>query len=208
MKTNQTMSVSVFDGVLHIEHLTGYGSLTDVFTIGNQSRVVLGKKPAQLTSFLNSDRTKEYIEAAKQSWGLADLVYVKGKGNTKTTMAHISILIYAAEYLSSTFHAEVIKTFVQDRILEYRDESGDEFSILNRYIDQYLPGRDGKSNKGIYINVAKAIKSKVQPDGDSWNTASAYQLRKRYEIEKTLTDVLRLNVIRDWEDLKTVIERV
>lgn len=208
MKTNQIMSVNVFEGVLHIEHLTGFGSLTDVFTIGNQSRVSTGKKPAQLTAFLNSERTKEYLEAAKQTWGIDDLVYVKGKGNTKTTMAHISVLIYAAEYLSSTFHAEIIKTFVQDRILEYRDESGDEYSVLNHFIDLYLPGREGKSNKGIYVNVAKAIKVKVNPDGDSWNTATAKQLRKRYEVEKTLTDVLRLNIIRDWEDLKAVIERV
>lgn len=209
MKTNQLMHVNVFDGVLRIEHLTGFGSLTDVFTIGNQSRVSLGKKPAQLTAFLNSDRTKEYIEAAQRTWGLDNLSYVKGKGNNKTTMAHISLLIYAAEYLSPQFHAEVIKTFVQDRLLEYRDESGDEYSIVNHYVDLYLPGREGKdSNKGIYINIAKALKAKINPNNGDWNKATANQLRLRYEHERSISELLRLGVIKDWEHLKEIINKL
>ena len=204
------MSVKIMGETLSIQHLTAYGSLTDLFHIGNLQRLRCGDKPAQVASFLSAEKTKKYIIAAEKAWDLnKPIVKVTGKGNSRKTTAHLSLLIYAAEYLNPDFHAHVIKTFVEDRILQSRDESGDEYSILNHYIDLYLPGREGKpSNRGIFINCAKLLKGKITPDGDSWNTASAQQLRDRVGLEASLSQMLKVGVIKDWDHMKEVIGRM
>ena len=207
MKTNQMMKIDIFGGILNIEHLTGFGSLTDVFNIGNVSRVQSGKKPAQLAQFIKRSATVDFIAASSKAWGGEEMIKVTGKGNKRQTMAHISLLIYAAEYLSPDFHAHIIKTFIQDRILEHRDQSGDYYSIVNSYIDSHLPGRSSKDNKGIYISIAKMIKKIINPDGGGWNTANANQLRSRTDIEKKIITVLELEVVNDWDHLKQIISK-
>ena len=210
MKTNQMMEVAFFGDKVHIEHKTAMGSLTDVFHVGNRLRYDEGKKPSSLTQFLEREATKEYIKAAEQVWGIAEgkAVEVRGRGNTKGTFAHLSVLIYAAEYLSPLFHAMVIKEFINNKLLEFRDEPGDNFKMLNIAIDQYLPGREGKDNKGVYIQTAVAVKEKINPDGGTWNTANACQLRQRAKLEEKLFDALRMGFIRDWPHFKEAIAKL
>ena len=118
------------------------------------------------------------------------------------------MMIFAAEYLSPRFHLEVIDAFINNKILEWRDVSGDEFKALNIAIDNYLPGRDGKSNKGIYINTAKMLLGKVNPSITTWNDATADELRERAVIENKLVTTLHLGLIRDWEHMKEIIEKI
>ena len=75
-------------------------------------------------------------------------------------------------------------------------------------IDQYLPEREGKDNKGIFINVSKMIKAKVMPGDKQWNDADANQLRKRDEYEEKLCAVLKLGLVKNWEHLKEIIEKM
>ena len=53
------------------------------------------------------------------------------------------------------------KTFVEGKILQWREDGGDEFINLNIAIDAYLPEREGKDNTGIFIQVAKQLKAKI-----------------------------------------------
>jgi hypothetical protein len=180
------------------------GSLTALWNIGNKTR----KSPANLTNFLQSESTKEFIAASEKEWGMTGMVAVTGRGNQKQTMAHVCVMIYAAEYLSPAFHAHVIKTFCEDRILQWRDSSGDEFKAMNIVIDHYLPGREGRDNKGIFIQTAVLIREKINPDGGGWNTATAEQLQRRDRLQNDITKFLKMGFIKDWNHLKETISKL
>ena len=207
MKTNQLMSVAFSEGVVNVFHNTAMGDLTQLWKVGTIMRVNNGMAVPQLNNFLQSQSTKDFIEVCeRKTW--KPCIEVTGRGKNGRTWASIHMMIYAAEYLSTEFHFEVIDAFINNKILEWRDVSGDEFKALNIAIDNYLPNREEKSNKGIYINVARMLLKKVNPALSSWNDASADELRERATIENKLVTTLHLGLIRDWEHMKEIIEKI
>jgi hypothetical protein len=155
----------------------------------------------------------EYVEAAGRVWSIPqnDLVKVVGKGSKSRTMAHISVAIYVAEQMSPVFHAHVIKTFLEGKLLEFREMGGTEFKNLNAAIDLYLPGRQGADNMGIYIQAAKLIRAKLlgaDATAGGWAVATAAQTLSRYEAERALVQMLSLGLVKDWEHLKDLIAKV
>lgn len=207
MKTNQLMSVAFSEGVVNVFHNTAMRDLTQLWKVGTIMRVNNGMAVPQLNNFLQSQSTKDFIEVCERKTG-KPCIEVTGRGKNGRTWASIHMMIYAAEYLSTEFHFEVIDAFINNKILEWRDVSGDEFKALNIAIDNYLPNREEKSNKGIYINVARMLLKKVNADLSSWNDASADDLRERASIENKLVTTLHLGLIRDWEHMKEIIEKI
>ena len=207
MKTNQLMSVAFSEGVVNVFHNTAMGDLTQLWKVGTIMRVNNGMAVPQLNNFLQSQSTKDFIEVCERKTG-KPCIEVTGRGKNGRTWASIHMMIYAAEYLSTEFHFEVIDAFINNKILEWRDVSGDEFKALNIAIDNYLPNREEKSNKGIYINVARMLLKKVNADLSSWNDASADELRDRASMENKLVTTLQLGLIKDWEHMKEIIEKI
>jgi hypothetical protein len=134
------------------------------------------------------------------------IVSKRGKGGG--TWAHLYILLDAAARLDPEFKHMMYKSFVEGRILQWRDDSGDQFIALNAAIDAYLPERKDKDNTGIFIQCAKKLKEKINPDGDNWNTASFNQLELRASIEKDLVRLLSLGVVKNYDHLKELIARI
>ena len=207
MKTNQLMSVAFSEGVVNVFHNTAMGDLTQLWKVGTIMRVNNGMAVPQLNNFLQSQSTKDFIDICEKKTG-KPCIEITGRGKNGRTWASIHMMIYAAEYLSTEFHFEVIDAFINNKILEWRDVSGDEFKALNIAIDNYLPNREEKSNKGIYINVARMLLKKVNADLSSWNDASADELRDRASIENKLVTTLQLGLIKDWEHMKEIIEKI
>jgi hypothetical protein len=199
--------MSFNDGEIQVFHKTAMGNLSQLWNCGNLSRMNSGKSPANLTKFLKSSKTQEFIEAVEGKHGIKAMT-VSGKGSQRKTWACIQLMIYAAEKLCVNFHLEVIDAFVNSRILELRDGSGDGFVALNQCINNYLPEREGKSNKGVFIQVAKMLNTKILDEGQSWNSATAQQLKERLKIEDTLSEMLRLGMIKNYEHLKHTIEKL
>lgn len=71
MKTNQLMAVNFGGHILHIEHLTKIGSLTDLWGIGNGYRVAKGLNPLRLDSYLTSPETQEFVDAIERDLGIS-----------------------------------------------------------------------------------------------------------------------------------------
>lgn len=219
MKTDQLMTVCFPQGDLHISHKSMMGSLTDLFNIGNKIRVMEGKGIANMTLFVNSASTQEFIRiiCEEQACHPDSVITKTGRGKSSRTEANLHLLIYAAEYLSTRFHYQVIDTFITGKLLQLRDDGGDEFGVLNRAIDRCLPGRECKaSNKGCYINIAKIIRRRcdvTKPDNateQTWNQSIAdkHAQAMRYEMQHKLVNLLELGLVRDWEHLKELVERV
>jgi hypothetical protein len=142
----------------------------------------------------------------------------RGKGGG--TWAHLYILLDAATFLDPDFKYQVYKTFVEGKLLQHRDESGDRYKPFNMAIDQ-LPDRVGKDNKWLYINAANLLAERIglpavseMPVDDKgkhlnrWNAATAHQLSERADAEKMLTGMVQFGVVRDWEHLKELIGKV
>ena len=217
MKTDQLMTVCFPQGDLHIGHKSMMGSLTDLFNIGNKIRAMEGKGIANMTLFVNSASTQEFIRiiCEEQACHPDSVITKTGRGKSSRTEASLHLLIYAAEYLSTRFHYQVIDTFITGRLLQLRNDGGDEFGMLNRAIDRYLPGREGKANnQGCYISIAKIIRRRcnlVKPENDeTWNQSIANKDAQlaRYEMQHKLVNLLELGLVRDWEHLKELVERV
>lgn len=204
MKTNQLMKIAFSGGDVEVFHKTAMGDLTQLWKVGNQMRVAEGKSIANMALWQKSAKTKEFMQIVNDNIG-HEPINVTGRGKTSRTWASIHMMIYAAEYLSSKFHFEVVDSFVQGKILDYRDESGDNFKAMNIAIDNHLPGREGKDNKGLRIQIAKQIKAKVNPELVSWNFATAEDLKFRADIENEITMYLNRGFIKDYEHLKAVI---
>lgn len=189
--------------------------LNDLFWAGNAVRVTDEGKPSlQLANFLSSKTLEDYVAAASEEWGIpqSELIQKGGRGRTSATYAHVSVALLAAEQLSVRFHVHVHRVFIEGKLLEFRQMGGTEFISLNASIDKYLPEREGKdSNRGVYINVAKALRTKilgVDAEADAWAIATVEQTHRRFEIENKLCDFLRLGMIRNYEHLKDIIARL
>ena len=233
MKTNQTMHVTIGGYTQPIEHLTMMGSLNHLWDYGNSLRAAKGLNGKDLQEFVRSSDMVEFVEALERKYGgrdeslnMAKIPYLKidqlgrstgitnskffktkrGKGGG--TWAHLMILLRAAAYLDKDFEVEVYDTFINNKILQWRDDSGDQFIALNIAIDAYLPDRQGKDNKGVFIQVAKRLKTKLLSEDGNWNDATFEQLEARAEMEKSLVQFLQLGMIRDYEHLKEVIAKL
>jgi hypothetical protein len=159
-----------------------------------------------MTHFCNSKATQEFLQIVADDTGIPknELLYTSGRGKTARVMAHLYIMIYAAEKLSPKFHLEVIKAFVEGKILALRDVSGEMYKELNEKIKETADKVLGKpSHKGHYITVSNLIKNSIGVD--DWNTATPAQLDKRVEIEKKLIFALDNGLVTDWAHFKTLI---
>ena len=208
MKTNQIMSVEFTNGVLHIGHLDMMGKLDEVFMLGNVYRYNSNLPTLRMESWLAMESTKEYVALVSSKLGRPAKITRKGKGGG--TSVHLRVIIDAAMYLSAEFKDEVIQAFIEGKILRYRDEGGDKFIDLNAQLAAHAEQVLGKAaHSGHFIHIAKTLKAKLLPDGHpGWNYATPEQLSSRIEIEDKIGTMLRLGLVRDWEHLKTIIERI
>jgi hypothetical protein len=186
--------------------------LNDLVAGFNAVRLSKNQSAMQLSSVLTSAGLAAYKAEAALAWGIDEALLVQqvrtGKAkNQSRQFGHISVALYIAEIASPAFHAAMHKEFVDGRLLQFREQGGTEFRKLNAAIDKFLPGRDGKDNKGCYINAAKIIRNKVtNNDGDdAWAFANAQQQELRVKHEQSAVDMLRLGMVRDWEHLKATL---
>jgi hypothetical protein len=209
--SNYVMSVDFFGNTVRAETEGTMVSLTDLTRAGNMWRIQNNLPPKTVQSVIQTQGFIEFVEVVKKDNPNQEVLKVQGAGGTKRTMAHIIIAIYFAEQFSPVFHYNVIKTFVEGKLLEFREQGGTEFKTLNAAIDLYLPDRQDKDNKGIYIQTAIKLREKLLGKGaeaGGWDSASVAQIHNRYECESYLTKTLRLGMVRDWDHLKELIEKV
>lgn len=221
------MQVTIGEHTLPIGHKTMMGSLTEVWKIGNAYRTKRGLPELDLSNWLRSPGTLEYVKVVEDDLNFKSVLSTdlssrgttlaktiesplittkRGKGGG--TWAHLYILLDAAARLDPQFKHKMYKTFVEGKLLQWRDDGGDEFINLNIAIDAYLPERDGMDNVNVFIYVAKQLKAKILSPYDTWNTASLPQLEKRARLEKDLCNYLRLGMIRNYDHLKEVIAKI
>ena len=211
--SNYVMRVDLFGSEVRCDTDGFLVSLNDLLSAGNKHRAANEMPVKNMYDIVSTKGFKEFVDAVESNTKIPKDKLIKTvKGRNGRTMAHIYIAVYVAEQMSPAFHVEVIKTFTEQKILEYRVYGGSEFNELNKHVDAFLPGRDGKNNKGIYINLAKILRRRIlRTSGDdlpNWGNASAEQTMERYEKERKLCEFLKHRLVRDWDHLKELAEMV
>ena len=227
---NQTLTVAIGNHRFEIEHQTMMGNLNEFWDCGNAYRTQKGLSPKLLANWLRSADTAEYVAAVERELlgfnsvestelekeGMVETItktsqlFQTKRGRYGGTWTHLYVLIDAAAYLDPDFKVQVYKTFIEGKLLQRRDEGGENFKAVNIAIDAYLPGREDKDNKFLFIHLANLIADKLGlPDTEKgknrWNDATLHQTEARAKIEETLTIMLRTGLVKDWDHLKTLV---
>lgn len=206
MKTDQLMTVSFKHGDMQIFHKTNIGKLADVFAIGNQYRGNAGQPPLHMAPWLAMTQVKEYIAFVEKEVGSP--VKITKTGKNGGTWVHLYILLDAAMYLSAEFKFDVIKTFVEGKLLINRNDSGDEFIKLNGVVTDNAQALFGKpAHSGHFIGMAKILRDRIlQSEGhQGWNYATSAELTERVRIENAVSKLIEHGLVKDWEHLKVLL---
>lgn len=208
MKTNQIMEVEFSRGILQIGHKDMMGDLVDLFNMGNSYRLDKGLDIISRDKYLSLGSTKELIDKVTKNTGSAAYTAKKGKGGG--AWAHLYILVDAAMYLDVDFKLEIIERSVNDKLLRWRDESGNNFIDLNAQVSISAEAVFGKpAHTGHYVALATILRRRVLPDNHpGWNNATPAELQERSRIEDAMTTMLKCGVVRDWEHLKELADKV
>ena len=210
--SNYIMQVDIFGNDVRCETDGLLVSLTDLHRAGNKWRAENARSLIHLPNITGSVGFTEFKTVAQADMPGQVLFRVDGKGNAKRTMAHVILAVYVAEQFSPEFHYKVIKTFVEGKLLDFRDQGGTEFKSLNAAIDNaMMVWEGGVAHKGHFIQAAKLMNQNIRGEDEAlldWSKATVAQTHKRYELEATLVKFLGAGVVRDWEHLKELIGKL
>lgn len=143
MKTNQVMKRPL--GMFQVSQRTkdGMFNATDLLrqwnAFANTQKVGYIKK--DMDDFFSNKGTKGFVEALINEEKLESKTsaYVTRRGRYGGgTWMHPILFVKFAMWLNPTFEVKVIK-FVYDRMLEYRNESGEAYKELSRAVNRIVP---------------------------------------------------------------------
>lgn len=231
LKTNMAMSVRITDDFsIEVSHKDGMCDLKALFEYGNELRKQRGKSEIELREWLGRQDTAEFIIAHEQltysNSNVGNIPVLKGKryqvvgpisclkigkGRYAKIRSDLLLTIKAAAVLDKHLEVLIYTIFINQRILDLRDKGGDNFKRLNDAIDQYMPGREGKtSNKGLYINAAKKIRAGLGCESlADWNVqeAGAPIHEQRSQVEDRLVVLLENGMVEGTKHLWALIEK-
>jgi hypothetical protein len=132
------------------------------------------------------------------------------RGKYGGTWADLRIMLDLANYLDPVLKDEMYEVFINQNILLYRDVGGDNFKEFNKVVDT-LPDRIGKNNTGIYSHLSLLLREKLSIfDTRGYNQKEHDSLiqQKRGEYLKTLTSMVEVGFVKDYDNLKEVLVKI
>ena len=240
-------------GTVQVWHKDMMGRLEDILILGNNARILKGKQPKKLDTFLRLRDTWEFIvkvhnenikkdgsciheENLKQpmlniveSETLRDLpcdnrgqikygdifkskVFnrtiekrTRGKIEDRGIWANVYIMLDLAIWLDIDLKYEMYRVFIEEKILQHRDNGGNEFKELNILIDslEQIPNKPDR-----YIHIAMLIRDKLkilENRGYNQKEHDAKVQQVREDIQKQAKTLIKMGMIKDYYQLRTFI---
>lgn len=180
MKTTQIIERPFYNGIIQQDHKTGWMNTNQLLVLGNSYRKSIGKAPARLQHYLETEKTKEFIQEIMEQEKIVEVKKGK-KGRYGGTWMHPLLFIDFAMYINPAFKYEAMN-WLMDQLLQYRDCSGESYKAMGHAIsDAY--GIYGKVGT-VIPKIAKQIKLAVGVD--DWNKTTEENLKRRDEIHKKI----------------------
>jgi len=185
MKTQVLVKRELFGSEIKQQSKTGFFSATDLARVGNKWRITRDLSVFNLSVFLKSKSTTEFIEELNHKY---DIVLSTGRGRNAQTWVHPLLFIDIALAINPKLKIEVYE-WLFDNLLRFRNDSGDSYKEMSAAIWQRF---QNKREFPKYITrVANYIRESCGVA--DWNNANEAQLKLRDKIHdsiKTLTNVL------------------
>lgn len=212
MKTSVKM-IRLMDDMEVIQRTKdGYFEANDLLTKWNS---VKDRPRRQMSKFMESPNTKEYIERIKAGESpRADMLHaecqvvevIKGRNTSKgrsrdSVWMHPYLFIDFAMWINPTFKYEVVK-FVYDRLIEFRINVGGGYKNLSSVGSRYLEGYD-------FALVARAMNHIVfgKEGKDLRQTASQEELKELDRLQDILIDSIEMGTITTFKELIENLQR-
>ena len=191
------MQRSILGSTIRQRSKDGFFSLTDLERIGNAYRLNNSLPMMRMSSYLNTQETKEFIAELQNRFGV---VKIASRGRGAGTWGHPLLFIDMALTMHPMLKIEVYE-WIKDELIKYRNDSGDSYKNMCGAIITRLGNKSNFRNYvkkvAIIIRIACGIKS--------WEAATEEQLKKRDRIQDVMTlytkvltnpnDCLRMAVI-------------
>lgn len=190
MKTAVKMKRELFGCEVEQNSKTEMFNATSLSKAGNKWRVANNLTEFNLSQWLKSKGTQEFIQALERKHGE---VLKVGRGRNSATWIHPLLFIDMALAISPKLKIEVYE-WLFDNLIKYRNESGDSYIRMSGAL---FNNASNKENFPRYIqDVAKKIK--LACNVDDWQSATESQLQKRDKIHDAVT--LLCGVLRNNDD--------
>jgi len=155
----------------------------------------------------------KYSELIKQFPNLIKSVR-GGRVENRGHYMDLYLLLKIASMLDKQLEVQIYEIFIEGKILEHRDAGGEAFKKLNKAIDT-LPDRQPhlkpKGNKGVYINVAKMIREKldiIETKGYNKDEHDRLIQEKREEYINKLVMLIEMGFVTSYPQLKETIKKL
>lgn len=193
MKTEVTMKRELFGQEISQKSHSEFFSATDLVRAGDKWRLANGFNTFNLSQYLNSAKTKEFIQEVTAKYGTS---IIKGRGRSAHTWVHPLIFIDIALAINPKLKLEVYE-WIFDKLIKYRNDSGDSYKEMSAALFTRCSSVREFSNyiQQTAIQIKDALKVK------DWQTASQEQLELRDKIHVSIKLLARVmskndNIVR------------
>lgn len=179
MKTEVIMKRELFGCEISQQSKSEFFSATELIAAGNLYREKNGMSRFNLSQFLSTNSTLEFIKALEQKTGSSVVNVSRGrKGNT---WVHPLLFIDIALAISPTLKIEVYE-WLLDSLLKYRNLSGDTYNLMCAALWEKT------TRKGQFADDIKklALMIKKECGVSDWQHATESQLAKRDKIHNNI----------------------
>lgn len=188
MVTEVIMKRELLGGIIKQKSKSGFFSATDLFSVGNQWRLINGMDMKTIQDYLQTKTHKEFIKELEAREG--GKVVISGRGRGVNTWVHPLIFVDMALWLNPKLKIEVYE-WIFDNLIKYRNDSGDSYKKMCGALMV-------RANKTFFVdNIQKLCKLiQVECGVNDWNEATQEQLALRDRIHENialLADVLNNN---------------
>lgn len=178
MRTEVEMKRELFGGEITQKSKSEFFSATDLVKAGNKWRVLNDKPTFNLSAWMSTKSTKEFVEELEERFGA---VVIKSRGKGHHTWFHPYLFIDLALAISPSLKIEVYG-WLFDHLIKNRNESGNSYKKM---CGALYPRHKNKSEFTPFI---KKLAMRIQRycGVSNWQTATEVQLAKRNKIHEDI----------------------
>ena len=172
MKTEVIMQRELFGMTISQKSKSEFFSATDLVKAGDKWRRANDMSDFNLSAYLSSKSTKEFIDSLKEK--TKEDPIIKGRGKGTHTWVHPFLFIDIALAISPKLKIETY-AWIFDKLIQYRNDSGDSYKKMCGSLYLYA------KNKHLFNKNIQAVANliKIECGVKDWNEASEKQLKLR-----------------------------
>ena len=178
MQTEVIMERKMFGMPIAQKSKSEFFSATDLVKAGNKWRLLHDKPIFNLSQWLKTKTTKEFIESLEQEFGKV----IESRGRGSRIWVHPFLFIDAALAISPKLKIEAYK-WLYDQLLKARNNSGDSYKKMCGTL--YIRHHNKRDFSMFITKIASEIKRTCGVM--SWETATEEQLSKRDRLHHNIS---------------------